>query len=170
MVHCRTFFDPSRIPRADNCGRFSEHFVDLLVVLLRAGVRVDVSASHTAPHHRTAIWVYEIDHKHAHKNIFGTAPPTQVPQTAPETPAANVVVEDNVVGDQYAWTLSGADLRQPFGQQLPVNGADDALVQGFVHAMAARPGVCFKVGEVCVTVIIADFLRRGNRAQQEESC
>src|SRR5208282_959097 len=101
------------------------------------------------------------------------APPTQVPQTVPEThAAANVAVEDNAIGDQYIWILSGADLRQPFGRQLPVDGADDALVQGFVrHTMAARPGICFEVHEVCLAVIIADFLRRrGTRAQQDESC
>jgi hypothetical protein len=40
--------------------------------------------------------------------------------------------------------LSGARLRQPFGRQLPVDGADDALVQGFLHTMAARPGICFE--------------------------
>ena len=142
--------------RAASSGRVAaedllNHFVDLLVVFFRAGVRVDDSARHAAPHHRTGTRVYEINHKHAHKNILGTAPPTQVPQTVPETHAANVAVEDNVVGDQYIWMLSGADLRQPFGRQLPVDGPDDALVQGFVrHTMAARPGICFEVREVAL--------------------
>jgi len=34
--------------------------------------------------------------------------------------------------------------------------------------MAARPGICFEVREVCLAVIIADFLRRGTRARQDE--
>src|SRR5690242_9746407 len=67
--------------------------------------------------------------------------------------------------------LSGADLPQLFGRQLPVDGPDDALVQGFIrHTMAARPGISFEVREVCVAVKNADFLRRsGTRAQQDES-
>jgi hypothetical protein len=93
------------------------------------------AARDAAPHHHTGTRVYEINHKHAHK-ILGTAPPTQVPQTVPETHAANVSIEDNVVGDQYIWILSGADLRQSFGRQLPVDRADDALVQGFVCSSA----------------------------------
>jgi hypothetical protein len=38
------------------------------------------------------------------------------------------------------WLLSGADLHQPFGRQLCVDGVDDALVREFVrHAMAHLP-------------------------------
>src|SRR5208283_2164006 len=171
MVPCRTFFDSSLFLGRVAAEDLLNNFVDLLVVFFRAGVRVDVSARHAAPHHRTGTRAHEINHKHAHKNIFGTAPPTQVPQTVPETHAANVAVEDNAVGDQYIWILFGADLRQSFGRQLPIDGADDALVQGFVrHTMAARPGICFEVREVCLAVITADFLRRGTRAQQDESC
>src|SRR5271157_3039137 len=136
MVPCRTFFDSSLFLGRVAAEDLLNNFVDLLVVFFRAGVRVDVSARHAAPHHRTGTRVHEINHKHAHKNIFGTAPPTQVPQTVPETHAANVAVEDNAVGDQYIWILFGADLRQPFGRQFRVDGADDALVQEFVrHTM-----------------------------------
>src|SRR5271167_690964 len=168
---CLTFFDSSLFLGRVAAEDLLNNFVDLLVVFFRAGVRVDVSARHAAPHHRTGTRVYEINHKHAHKNILRTAPQTQVPQTVPETHAANVPIEDNVVGDQYIGILSGADLRQSFGRQLPVDRTDDALVQGFVrHTMAARPGICFEVREVCLAVINADFLRRGTRAQQDKSC
>ena len=103
MVPCRTFFDSSLFLGRVAAEDLLNNFVDLLVVFFRACVRVDDSARHAAPHHRTGTRVYEINHKHAHKNILGTAPPTQVPQTVPETHTANVAVEDNVVGDQYIW-------------------------------------------------------------------
>ena len=165
MVPCRAFFGSSLFLGRVAAEDLLNNFVDLLVVFFRAGVLVDVSARNTSPHHRTGTRVYEISHKHAHKNILRTAPPTQVPQTASETHAADVTVEDNVVGDPYIWILSGADLRQPFGRQLPVDGSDNALVQGFVlYTMAARPGICFEVREVCLVVVNADFLRRGTRA------
>jgi hypothetical protein len=58
--------------------------------------------------------------------------------------------------------LSGADLPEPFSRQLRVDGANNALVQEFVlQRMAARPGICFEVREVCLAVIVGDFLRRG---------
>src|SRR5690242_6598052 len=114
-----TFFNSSLFLGRVAAEDLLNNFVDLLVVFSRAGVRVDVSTRHAAPHQRMSTGVNEINHKHAHKNIFGTTPPTQVPQTVPETHAPNIAVEDNVVRDQYIWMLPGADLRQPFGRQLP---------------------------------------------------
>ncbi len=53
MVPCRTFFDSSLFLRRVAAEDLLNNFVDLLVVFFRAGVRVDVSARHAAPHHRT---------------------------------------------------------------------------------------------------------------------
>jgi hypothetical protein len=67
---CRTFFDSSLFLRRVAAKDLLNNFVDLLVVFFRAGVRVDLAARHAAPHHHTGTRVYEINHKHAHKNIM----------------------------------------------------------------------------------------------------
>jgi len=55
MVPCRTFFDSSLFLGRVAAEDLLNNFVDLLVVFFRAGVRVDDSARHAAPHHRTGI-------------------------------------------------------------------------------------------------------------------